>query len=95
MNTTPSMSATERGNKRRIILPVSEEIIANEDVDAKENALILNIGTKLEAFKDTFDISMAAALQNMKDQFSKYLEKFKEDIVAILEEKCNKHKIRE
>ena len=32
---------------------------------------------------------MAVAVQNMKDQFSKDLEKFKEDIVAILEEKCN------
>ena len=88
--TTPDSSLPR---KRKIISPIGEEIVSEELGDVEEinaESTVTNISCKLDAFKETFELNMEAGLINFKTDLLGELDKFKDNIIQTIQEKCTK-----
>ena len=85
LDTTPSNTNDGRALKRKMISPVTASVELDSDPDSKDYP-VMNISSKLEAYKDTLDINISAILDKVKEEVSISMDKFKKDILDAIDE---------
>ena len=94
LDTTPAMSEKGRSSKRKVISPIEEQNAKDSTIEIDEDQVAMNITTKLDAFKETFDSYMKVVFQKIKEQISEELDQFKKDIMQVLDKKEMQQKER-